>query len=195
MSDQHEHEYDGITELDNQLPRWWLLLFYFTIAFGVVYFTHYHITGKGKLPIERYEESVAAAAEAAKEAAAEEPGDTSTGGTTEAATPAATVFTEPGTDEALLAAGKKIFDTLCFTCHAADGGGLVGPNMTDDYYIHGSTYADSIHVITEGVPAKGMIPWKSQLKPEQIHEVASYIWTLRGTTPKTPKAPEGKKAE
>ena len=80
----------------------------------------------------------------------------------------------------VLARGKKTFRTLCAPCHRADGGGLVGPNLTDNYWIHGSSYADSVKIIWDGVPAKGMITWKTVLKPEDIQAVASYIYTLRG---------------
>ncbi len=96
------------------------------------------------------------------------------------------------TDEASLAAGKKIWDTQCFTCHLNDGGGSIGPNMTDDYWIHGGDLASIINIINVGVPAKGMIPWATTLTPEQIAQVSSFIKVkLVGTTPANPKAPQG----
>ena len=96
------------------------------------------------------------------------------------------------TDDASLAAGKTIWDTQCFTCHLNDGGGSIGPNMTDDYWIHGGDMASIIHIINVGVPAKGMIPWSTTLTPDQIHQVASYIKVkLVGTTPAVAKAAEG----
>ena len=96
------------------------------------------------------------------------------------------------TDDASLAAGKKVWDTQCFTCHLNDGGGSIGPNMTDDYWIHGGDMASIIHIIKVGVPAKGMIPWESTLTPDQIMQVASFIKVkLHGSTPAVPKAPEG----
>ena len=96
------------------------------------------------------------------------------------------------TDEASLAAGKKIWDTQCFTCHLNDGGGSIGPNMTDAYWIHGGDYASIVNIIKVGVPAKGMIPWAGTLTPEQIEQVASFIQVeLVGSTPATPKAPQG----
>lgn len=94
-----------------------------------------------------------------------------------------------------LAAGKKTYDTSCVACHAPDGGGTVGPNLTDDFWIHGGSLDEVVKTITDGVPAKGMIAWKAMLKPEQILAVAKYIKSLRGTTPATPKAAEGKKYE
>lgn len=96
------------------------------------------------------------------------------------------------TDAASLAAGKKIWDTQCFTCHLNDGGGSIGPNMTDNYWIHGGDMASIIHIINVGVPAKGMIPWATTLTPEQIHQVSSFIKSeLVGTTPAVAKDPEG----
>ena len=96
------------------------------------------------------------------------------------------------TDEASLAAGEKVWKTQCFTCHLNDGGGSIGPNMTDNYWIHGGDMATIVHIINVGVPAKGMIPWQSTLTPEQIHQVASYIKTkLVGSTPAVAKAPQG----
>ncbi|MCF7797808.1 MAG: c-type cytochrome [Lentisphaeria bacterium] len=95
------------------------------------------------------------------------------------------------TDDASLAAGKEIYDLNCVPCHGKFGEGGIGPNLTDDYWINGGRYADIIHIINVGVPAKGMIAWDRTLKPQQIQEVASYIETLRGTDPPNPKAPQG----
>lgn len=96
------------------------------------------------------------------------------------------------TDDVNLAAGKKIWDTQCFTCHLNDGGGSIGPNMTDNYWIHGGDMASIVHIINVGVPAKGMIPWATTLTPEQIHQVASFIKVkLVGTTPAVAKDPQG----
>jgi cytochrome c oxidase cbb3-type subunit 3 len=95
------------------------------------------------------------------------------------------------TDGPALDAGAKIFATNCAACHLADGGGSVGPNLTDEYWIHGGGITNVFTTVKYGVPAKGMIAWKDQLSPVQIQQVASYILTLKGTTPATPKAPEG----
>jgi cytochrome c oxidase cbb3-type subunit 3 len=183
MNDEHkallmDHEADGIQELDNLLPRWWLWLFYITIIFSVIYMGYFHVFHIGGLQIADYEDEMAAAALLAPAAEA-----------------AAAAPTEPSLDEATLAAGEKVFTTHCLACHRQDGGGLVGPNFCDDYFIHGPTFADSVRIVNEGVPAKGMIPWKPILPPDQIHAVCSYIWNLRGTNPENPKAPEGEKFE
>jgi len=97
----------------------------------------------------------------------------------------------PASDAATLAAGRQTYAKFCAPCHRVDGGGLVGPNLTDDYWIHGSNYVDTVKVIWDGVPAKGMITWKAVLKPDEIQSVASYIYTLRGAKLATPgKLPE-----
>jgi len=95
------------------------------------------------------------------------------------------------TDDSALDAGKTIFQNNCVACHAADGGGIVGPNLTDDYWIHGGGIKNVFKVIKYGVVEKGMIAWQTQLNPNQMQEVASYVWSLQGTTPANPKQPEG----
>lgn len=179
-----DHDADGITELDNNLPQWWVWLFILCCVWAAGYMVYFHVLG-GPSQEEQYEQEMAAAARAI-------PADTAPAGE---AAPAAAAAEEPSTDEAVLAQGKEIFLKNCMVCHAPDGGGLIGPNMTDDYYIHGPLFSDSIRIINEGVLAKGMIAWRGVLKPDEIHAVASYIFTLRGTTPATPKAPEGTQAQ
>jgi len=176
-----DHEIDGIRELDNKLPRWWVWLFYLTIAFAIFYLSYYHVFAKGDLAkkgqmVTEYQAEMKAG-EALKTAAM--------------AKFEATIATlQPSEAPNALADGKKTFLTLCAPCHRADGGGLVGPNLTDNYWIHGSNFADNVTTIWNGVPAKGMITWKNTLKPKEIYDVASYIYTLRGTHPPNPKPPE-----
>lgn len=171
-----DHEVDGIRELDNKLPRWWVWLFNITILFAVFYLTYYHVLRAGDLSAAEYQKEMKAGAEVKAAAMSK----------FEASIPALT----PSKDAAVLDAGKQIFLTRCAPCHRADGGGLVGPNLCDDYWIHGSNFADNVTTIWNGVPAKGMITWKNYLNPEQIKDVASYIYTLRGTHPPNPKPPE-----
>ena len=171
------HEYDGIKELDNKLPKWWLWLFYITIIFAVVHFTRLHVIRTGDLQNEEYNKEVEAAMIQYK-----------------AARPASTLDASSVTlltDAGALAAGKEIFDKSCMVCHLAQGQGLVGPNLTDDYWIHGCTIGEIFNLIVIGVVEKGMISWKDQLTPEQIQQVASYIVSLKGTNPPNPKAPQG----
>ncbi len=175
------HEADGIRELDNRLPRWWVWLFYLTTVFAVVYLGYYHVygrlrPGKVKLSADEYLEEMAVGALLKSNAMA----------SFEAQIPTI----EPSKDPVVVAQGKQLFLNYCSPCHRADGGGLVGPNLTDDYWIHGSNFTDNVRTIWNGVPEKGMITWKNSLKPKQVHEVASYIYTLRGTHPANPKPPE-----
>lgn len=171
-----DHDADGIQELDNNLPRWWVWLFYLCILFSGVYLTYYHVLGKGDLQIAAYRREMTAG-DAIKNAA-------------QAQFEATLSSLAPSKNEALLARGGQVFLTYCSPCHRADGGGLVGPNLCDDYWIHGNTYADNLKVIINGVPEKGMLTWKGVLTPYDIQAVASYIYTLRGTTPPNPKMRE-----
>jgi cytochrome c oxidase cbb3-type subunit III len=171
-----DHNYDGIQELDNKLPRWWVWLFNLCIVFAVVYMLYYHVLGKGQLMAAQYNEEMRIGQALKTRAMAE---FESTMGTL-----------QPSKDAELLARGQTTFKTMCAPCHRADGGGLVGPNLCDDYWIHGSNFVDNLKVIWNGVPTKGMVTWKNTLRPSQIYEVGSYIYTLRGTNPKNPKPPE-----
>jgi cytochrome c oxidase cbb3-type subunit III len=171
------HEYDGIRELDNKLPKWWLGLFFITIIFAVVYFVSFHVLKIGNTPEEEYKNEVAAANLEYQGAG---PSNTIDAGNV-------TLLT----DEAAMAEGKTIFDKNCVVCHLAQGQGLVGPNLTDEYWIHGCKIGQIFNLITIGVPEKGMISWQSQLTPEQIQKVASYIVSLQGSNPPNPKAPQG----
>ncbi len=172
-----DHNYDGIQELDNNLPRWWVWLFYITIIFSAVYLVYYHVTRTGDLQAAEYASEMKAGEQIKNGAMSK--------------FEASLASLQPSTDPAVLQAGRQTYAKFCAPCHRVDGGGLVGPNLTDDYWIHGSTYADSVKVIWDGVPAKGMITWKTVLKPEEIQAVASYIYTLRGTKLLSPgKLPE-----
>lgn len=174
-----DHNYDGIRELDNVLPPWWVYLFYATIIFAVVYLVRFHIIGDYDQALE-YEQEVAAAQIAIEEYKknAKDLVDVNT--------------VEVLTDAADLSAGEKIFQTNCVACHMADGGGGIGPNLTDEYWILGGGIKNVFHTISEGGrDGKGMVAWKQTLKPAQIAQVASYVLSLGGTTPANPKAPEG----
>lgn len=172
------HEYDGIRELDSQVPPWFLWLFYLTIAFAVFYMLDYHVFSSSPLQDEEYQLQV-------QQADIERAALMKSGAFLNEESVALL------TDQAALDAGKQIFTTNCVACHAADGGGLVGPNLTDDYWIHGGGIKNVFKVIKYGVVAKGMISWESQLNPKQMQDVASYVISLHGTTPANPKQPEG----
>lgn len=173
------HDFDGIRELDNKLPPWWVALFYVTIAFAGAYMVYYHFTDMGPSSHDEYMAEVKAGEAQAEAYLASQ---------SNAIDESNVTYLE---DEASLAAGKTIFLNNCAACHGQQGEGGVGPNMTDDYYIHGGAVADLFKVIKYGVPEKGMISWKSQLRPKDMQQVASYMLTLRGTTPPNPKEPQG----
>lgn len=173
-----DHRYDGIQEFDNPLPGWWVAIYWLTILFVPVYIGFYHF-GKGTLPAEDYARDIAAAAQIRADSGA------GTAAVDEA------MLSSRLTDAALIAAGEKIYIASCAVCHSADGGGLIGPNLTDDYHIHGGALTDIYRTIHDGVPEKGMVPWAKQLKPEQLVAITTFVAGLNGTTPAAPKAPEG----
>lgn len=172
-----DHEYDGIKELDNELPPWWKWLFIITIAFAAIYLIRLWVFRADDLMQSKEYQSEMAEAKANKDANNEN-----------TAPFEITVLN----DEASLAAGKETWTKICSVCHLLDGGGLVGPNMTDNYWIHGNTVNDLYNTVTNGVIEKGMISYKDQLSEKQRLEVISYILVdLVGTTPATPKEPQG----
>jgi cytochrome c oxidase cbb3-type subunit 3 len=173
------HSYDGITELDNFMPPWLQWVFVSTVVIAVAYFVHYSVLGNGATGIEEYQEELRVEALAAEIRKA-----TQAAGIDENTV----VFDESAT---AIGAGKTIFETNCAACHAADGGGGVGPNLTDEYWLHGGSIQEVFTVVKYGVIEKGMIPWQDQLSPEEMQQVSSYILTLRGTVPANPKAPQG----
>jgi cytochrome c oxidase cbb3-type subunit III len=171
-----EHSYDGIQEYDNPMPAWWVFTFWVTIVFSIFYYINPGNLGAGKGDKAEYAEDMAAF-RAAHPANA--------GGGNVASLMAAVARPSE------VAEGKKLFVGKCAACHAADGGGIIGPNLTDDAWIHGGTI-DSIYAsVNNGVLAKGMPAWGKLLKADEMDEVVAYVWTLHGTTPAKPKAPEG----
>ncbi|MBZ0328038.1 MAG: c-type cytochrome [Altibacter sp.] len=174
-----DHNYDGIKELDNTLPPWWVYMFYATIVFAVVYLVRYEVfddvnqteeyeiaVAKAKLEIEAYKKT------------AKDLVDVNT--------------VELLTDASDLSAGKTIYEMNCVACHKADGGGGIGPNLTDTNWILGGGIKNVFNTISEGGRAgKGMVPWKNDLKPLEMAQVASYLLTFQGTTPAEPKEAEG----
>ncbi len=153
MNNEHDpllmdHEADGIRELDNKLPRWWVWLFYLSTIFAIGYFCFYHVLAIGLSSHAVYEK------------------------------------------EMVVADGRNTYMALCAPCHRHDGGGLVGPNLTDEHWIHGANFTDNLKVVWNGVPEKGMVTWKGVLTPDLIFAVTSYIYTLRGSNPPNPKPAE-----
>lgn len=174
-----EHDYDGIKELDNDLPPWWTKLFYACIIFGVIYMAKYHLFGDQN-QVQEFESEMAEAKIAVEEykKTAKDLIDFET----------VTLLTETGD----IASGKKVFEANCVACHRPDAGGAIGPNLTDDHWILGGGIKNVFHTITEGGrDGKGMVAWKGTLKPSEIQQVASYVLSLQGTNPKDAKPAEG----
>jgi cytochrome c oxidase cbb3-type subunit 3 len=172
-----EDDYDGIKELDNRVPPWFNYLFYTTIIFAVYYLLNYEVFSSGKSQADEYAAEMQAAS--VQRAQLEATG---------------VFITEANvtrlTDQTDLEAGKDIFKN-CVPCHGPDAGGVVGPNLTDKYWIHGGGIKNVFTTIKYGVPAKGMVSWQAQLKPKQIQQVASYVLSLQGSKPANPKEPQG----
>ncbi|MBT8196205.1 MAG: c-type cytochrome [Bacteroidia bacterium] len=174
-----DHEYDGIRELDNNLPPWWKWMFYISIVFAVVYMLHYHVFKTGDLSIAEYHKEMRVA-EANVMAYLKDK--------------ALNVdeFSVVTVDtESKLANGKKVWTKNCVVCHGAEGQGGTGPNMTDEYWVHGGDIKDLFKTIKYGVPEKGMQVWNGVLTPVEMQNVASYILTFQGTNPEGQKEKEG----
>lgn len=178
-----EHEYDGIQELDNPTPAWFMYLFYSTIVFAFVYLMVYHVLGVGQMQDEEYKTEMAAANKQKEEFLAK------SGSNIDETSVKLT------TDAAALASGKSIFTASCAPCHGVQGQGVVGPNLTDDYWLHGGTINNVFKTIKYGVTDKGMPNWDKQLSPKQISDVANYIKSIHGSNPPNPKEPQGQKEE
>ena len=172
------HSADGIQEYDNPLPGWWVTLLYISIVFAAGYLVVYHLVGTGTSLEGAYKEAIQA------EKAPKTPDGSA------AAVPAQDLKTRVK-DPAAIAAGKEIFTTNCSPCHGQLGEGIIGPNLTDEYWLHGGDVASIIKTVTLGVPDKGMISWQPILGDKKIEQAVAYILTLNGTHPPKAKAPQG----
>lgn len=173
-----DHDYDGIKELDNVLPPWWVGLFYATVIFALVYLVRFHIMGDYNQDEEFVTEMKIA------DAKVEEYKKTAPDLMDKEKV---TLLTDAGA----IAAGKTLFDANCVACHRPDGGGAIGPNLTDKFWINGGGIKNVFNTIMEGGrPGKGMVPWKESIKPSDIQKIASYVLSLQGTNPKDPKPTE-----
>lgn len=174
-----DHEYDGIKELDNPPPRWIMALFYITIGFSIIYGAYYFWLKQGAHQDEEYVKKSAKHDQKYQ---------------------IANVSTEDLvllTDASAIEEGKVIYNEMnCFACHGMVGeGNAIGPNMTDDFSIHGCSFQDVFNVIKNGEPAKGMTAFKGQMSDEKIQKVSSYVISLKGTNPANAKEPQGEKCE
>ena len=174
-----DHNYDGIKELDNNLPPWWKYGFYLTILTAFIYMIHFHVLKTGDLQTAEYDKAVAQA-----KIEVEEYMKTSANNVDENSVKLLI-------DVADINSGKDVFKASCAACHGQLGEGTVGPNLTDDYWIHGGTIQDLFKTIKYGWVEKGMKSWKEELSPMQIAQVASYIKSIKGTNPPNAKTPQG----
>lgn len=174
-----DHDYDGIRELDNALPPWWKWGFYITIVAGVIYLFRFHVAKTGPTPLQEYEAEMKIAAAQLEDYRKNrmETFDEKT-------------VTLAGAEG--IAEGKKIYAGTCFPCHGANGeGNMVGPNLTDKYWLHGGSLGEVFKTINLGVPDKGMQAWGKQFSPTDIRNLASFVLSLQGTKPANAKAPQG----
>ncbi|MCC6276642.1 MAG: c-type cytochrome [Oligoflexia bacterium] len=178
-----EHSYDGIDESDNKLPSWWLNIFYVTIIFSIGYMGYYHWGGPGVGLAENFEMQLA---QEKLTASAQPPPQTGH---------SAEEFKAILSDEAIKKKGQALYTTKCAACHGPDGGGTIGPNLTDKFWIHGGKIEQIANTITNGVPAKGMVSWAPLMTKEEIQQVTVYVYSLKGTKPAVGKAPEGNAEE
>ncbi|MDH5368264.1 MAG: c-type cytochrome [Cyclobacteriaceae bacterium] len=176
-----DHDYDGIRELDNHLPPWWKYLFYITIIFGVIYIGVYHVFDAMPLQEQEYntEMSLAEEAKAANISSDDVGIDESS--------------VEYSDDPSVLANGEKVYSMNCAPCHRADGGGGIGPNLTDEYWVNGGSVNDIFKAVKYGFPDKGMISWEPLLSSQQMSDVTSFVMSLKGTNPEGAKAPQGER--
>jgi cytochrome c oxidase cbb3-type subunit 3 len=173
-----EHSYDGIQEYDNPLPRWWLAIFWATIFFAPLYILYFHFGG-GMLGTERYDQEMIAFYDKQAEQLLAL-GEISEG-----------TLTGLMDDASMMNGGKKIFQSKCATCHGLFGEGGIGPNLTDEFWLHGGQLMDIYKTVREGVPSKGMLAWERQLRPAELMAVTSFVGTLLGTDPPNAKQPQG----
>lgn len=179
-----EHKFDGIAELNNPTPAWFMVLFYGTIIFAVCYLLNYEVLGFGKSQEQEYSTEIEQAAEA-KIAFLANPKNS------------ASAVNEnnivQSKDDAVIKSGAALFANRCTPCHGEHAEGIVGPNLTDEYWLHGGSIKDVFKTIKYGVPEKGMISWEKSLSAQQISDLANYVLSLQGTKPAGAKAPQGKK--
>lgn len=176
-----DHEYDGIQEYDNPMPGWWKALFWATFVFSVVYIMIYHIRLPGDPVNAEYRAEVSAFAAVQEAEAAKNP-------VSEEALAALLK------DEGALSGGKAVFVEKCSPCHGAKGEGVIGPNLTDNAWLHGGKLMDINAVVTNGVAEKGMIAWGKTLSPADLRKVVAFVGSIRNTNVPG-KAPQGEAAK
>lgn len=177
-----DHEFDGIREYDNNLPRWWLGTFYLTVLFGIGYWFYYHVTSMGPNQATEYNMAKEALATQSSQASG---GDDNKNSMTDES------FVALSHDQDDVAEGKVVYDTNCMACHGPQAGGVIGPNLTDNFWIHGGKPTQIKKTIEAGVLDKGMLAWKGVLNDSQINNVVAYVMSLEGSNPPNAKPPQG----
>ena len=177
------HEYDGIFEQDNDLPQWWLAILFLSIIFAGGYWFHYQVFKSGRSAEQNYQDEMASvyAEEAARARAAGRVTDES--------------LVALSRDRTTTARGAQLFAANCVACHRADGGGNIGPNLTDAFWINGSAPTRIFRTVNEGVTAKGMPAWGGPLGMDGAQSVTAYVLSLRNTNIAGGKAPQGQREE
>ncbi|HEY5944887.1 MAG TPA: cbb3-type cytochrome c oxidase N-terminal domain-containing protein [Kofleriaceae bacterium] len=163
------HSYDGIQEYDNPLPGWWRAIFWASIVFAAGYWVWFHVGGWGRTPQAKYQLALAEYADRREQREAAEARDVNE-----------EALARNATDSKTLEHGKEIFASKCVSCHTEDGRGLIGPNLTDRYQIHGTTRMDIFKTVRGGVPGTAMLAWGEQMPASDVVAVASFVTTLRG---------------
>ncbi len=180
---EEAHSFDGIQEYDNKLPNWWLWTFYLACIFSVGYWVHYHVLHTGPSSMEAYQMEMKAAEEASAQAAAKNPLTNE-------------FLVKLSKDSQIVGEGKALFaKSGCIACHKLDGGGLIGPNLTDEFWIHGGKPTLIYKTISEGVVLKGMPAHGKTLGRARIQKIVAYLETIRNTHVKGGKPPQGKKED
>lgn len=174
-----DHEFDGIVELDNPTPAWFMWLFYGSIAFAFSYLMYFHVLDYGKLQDEEYEIEMAAAKIEKEKYLASSANNIDENSVKETQ------------DASVISAGQSLYNANCVACHGDKGQGVVGPNLTDEYWLHGGTVNSIFKTIKYGIPEKGMISWEKTLTPKQISDLSNFILSLKGSNPANGKEPQG----
>jgi len=174
-----DHNYDGIHELDNIMPPWLQMILYTSIIFAFVYLLVYHVYDLGKLPQDEYKQELMVAQQQQEERLK------LVGASVDESS------VKQLTDQASLSIGQTTFLGRCSACHGQKAEGAVGPNLTDNYWLHGGSVNDIFKTVKYGVPAKGMVPWQGVLKPEEMQDVVSYVMSIHGSNPPNAKEPQG----
>jgi len=194
-TDRIIHEYDGIQEYDNQLPRWWLYTLFGSIVFAGLYWSAYQVLALDELPRAEYERRVATEAQRSQDEQEEREilaaGAPSGGGESTGAVTAEALVAESH-DATRVAGGKALFATYCIQCHGPEGGGKIGPNLTDNAWIHGGAPDKIFAQVMNGSPSKGMIAWGPQLGADRVKKLTAFVLSIKNTNVPGGKAPQGK---